>query len=440
MQKSNGIGWLCLLLALVGCGKSAPMPWGEGSYSGELSDGLPCGYGCYETAGGTYAYTGYWHKGKPKGLGRQEVADTLYEGEFRDGERCGEGRMRYPDGSTYRGAWRHNRRHGYGELTDSAGRVFCGWWTADSLPHGERRERGARYRGAFNAALQADGYGIFRTADGTYYGGFWQAGCRHGFGIAVEPRAVVKSGVWKQGRFRGEQMVYNAERVYGIDISKYQHGTKRRPCGIDWASLRITHLGTISKKRIQGGRVDYPVSFVYVKATEGVRILNAFYARDVRDARAHRYPVGAYHFFSTDGGARQAAHFLKHARPRTGDLPPMLDVELSDRQIAAMGGPPAMFREMLAWLRIVERRCGVPPVLYVGQQFVNRYMEHAPAELQAYKVWIARYGEYRPYVHLLHWQLSPDGRVRGIRGDVDIDVFNGTREQFRDYLEAACVR
>ena len=31
------------------------------------------------------------------------------------------------------------------------------------------------------------------------------------------------------------------------------------------------------------------------------------------------------------------------------------------------------------------------------------------------------------------YQISPDGRVAGIRGDVDIDVFNGTKEQFEEY-------
>lgn len=53
---------------------------------------------------------------------------------------------------------------------------------------------------------------------------------------------------------------------------------------------------------------------------------------------------------------------------------------------------------------------------------------------------MARYGEYKPYVHLLYWQLSPDGRVRGIQGDVDIDVFNGSEEQFKRYLRAQTVK
>ena len=51
-----------------------------------------------------------------------------------------------------------------------------------------------------------------------------------------------------------------------------------------------------------------------------------------------------------------------------------------------------------------------------------------------YNVWIARYGEYKPDVHLVYWQLSPDGRVNGIHGDVDINVFNGYMPAFRNFL------
>ena len=75
------------------------------------------------------------------------------------------------------------------------------------------------------------------------------------------------------------------------------------------------------------------------------------------------------------------------------------------------------------------------PILYVGQSFVNRYLPEAPDLMKDYKIWIARYGEFRPDVHLVYWQLSPDGRVEGIHGDVDINVFNGYQQQFNDLIE-----
>ena len=60
-------------------------------------------------------------------------------------------------------------------------------------------------------------------------------------------------------------------------------------------------------------------------------------------------------------------------------------------------------------------------------------MNNAADIKQKYNVWIARYGQYRPDVRLLYWQLCPDGKVSGITGDVDINVFNGYKKQFEEF-------
>ena len=90
---------------------------------------------------------------------------------------------------------------------------------------------------------------------------------------------------------------------------------------IYWNKLRITDLGTLSTKTIKG-KVDYPVSFAYVKSTEGCTVLNAYYEADYKAARAHGIRTGTYHFFSTmSPGAAQAAYFLKCSKFYKGDLP-----------------------------------------------------------------------------------------------------------------------
>jgi lysozyme len=35
--------------------------------------------------------------------------------------------------------------------------------------------------------------------------------------------------------------------------------------------------------------------------------------------------------------------------------------------------------------------------------------------------------------------LSPDGRVSGIHGEVDINIFNGYRDRFEEFLEKNCI-
>ena len=55
-------------------------------------------------------------------------------------------------------------------------------------------------------------------------------------------------------------------------------------------------------------------------------------------------------------------------------------------------------------------------------------------------MWIARYGVYKPDVHLALWQLSADGHVRGIHNEVDINVFNGYAAQWEEFLREETVK
>ena len=64
----------------------------------------------------------------------------------------------------------------------------------------------------------------------------------------------------------------------------------------------------------------------------------------------------------------------------------------------------------------------------------------APDLLDNYQVWIARYGEYKPGIHLSFWQLSADARVKGIATDVDVNVFNGYEPQWQEFLEKETIK
>ena len=265
-------------------------------------------------------------------------------------------------------------------------------------------------------------------------------GKRNGFGCDVDSAGRVRVGEWKDDRFLGQRLTYTEERIYGIDISRYQHDIGKKHYAINWPKVRISHLGTISKKKVHG-TVDYPVSFCFIKVTEGITIRNNYFASDYASARKQGIRVGCYHFFSTKSSAsEQAQFFIRNARFSKGDMPPVLDVEPTDAQIRAMGGAEAMFNRIRVWMKAVEKHCGQKPILYVGQNFVNKYLVNAPDIKRDYQVWIARYGEYKPDVRLAFWQLCPDGRVKGIVGTVDINVFNGYRDQYDDFLERYTIK
>ena len=308
--------------------------------------------------------------------------------------------------------------------------------TISSLAKGIRIV-GGRYEGE-NQKGVPNGYGKYYGDDGSFYDGHWKDGKRDGFGIYVAPHEYLQVGEWKANVFKGERLTYTPDRIYGIDLSRHQHEKNNKVYHIYWNKLRITDLGTLSTKTIKG-KVDYPVSFAYVKSTEGCTVLNAYYEADYKAARAHGIRTGTYHFFSTmSPGAAQAAYFLKCSKFNKGDLPPVLDVEPTDAQIVAMGGAEVMFRNIRAWMSLVQKRTGKRPILYISQTFANTYMPLAPDLGDNYHIWIARYGEYKPNFKLAYWQLSPDGKVRGIHGDVDINVFNGYRNQYEEFLKRHC--
>ena len=278
------------------------------------------------------------------------------------------------------------------------------------------------------------------SPNGKVYDGMWLSGMRNGFGISLDSDGNVRIGEWKDDVYQGERPTYTAEHIYGIDVSRHQHEKGKHKHGIHWPKVRITHLGSKSAKRISGN-VDYPVDFCFIKSTEGASIVNKYYASDYMRARQAGIRVGTYHFFSVKSDIRNQVHFfLKNSRFRPGDLPPVLDVEPTNSQIQNYGGTEKLLTAMRIWLRMVEERVGVKPILYVNQNFVTKHLAQAPDIKRDYRIWIARYGEYKPDLRLTIWQLSADGRVSGITGDVDINVFNGYRDQYEEFLEQDTIR
>ena len=349
------------------------------------------------------------------------------------------------------GRWKGKKREGTAISRDTLGRLTIGQWNNDTLRSGLRFDSAGIYQGDLVGVIgkfglvnsRAEGHGSYISTAGHYFEGHWENDLREGFGLQLlenDVLTVLKTGLWQADVFKGERMNYTSERIYGIDISRYQHEIGRKKYAILWSKLRISHLGSKSKKKISGV-VDYPISFCYIKSTEGISIRNKYYATDYAAARKNGIHAGAYHFFSTrTGGTVQAQFFIANTTFRKGDLPPVLDIEPSDGDIAKMGGAGALFRNIRAWVQAVEKSCGVKPILYINQRFVNKWLPEAPDLKRDYKVWIARYGEYKPDVKLVMWQLSPDGRVKGITGEVDINVFNGYQAQFDEFIEKETIK
>jgi len=82
----------------------------------------------------------------------------------------------------------------------------------------------SNYEGEVDSVGCPNGHGKWiDLAKGTYYEGNWKHGKRNGFGYSVARRKILRVGEWVNDAYKGERLVYSSDRIYGIDISKYQH-------------------------------------------------------------------------------------------------------------------------------------------------------------------------------------------------------------------------
>lgn len=188
-------------------------------------------------------------------------------------------------------------------------------------------------------------------------------------------------------------------RLPGIDVSHWQ--------------------GTVDWQRVAGDGV----AFAFIKATEGGDYVDPQFVANWDGAARAGVLRGAYHFFrpQTDAAA-QAQQFLRTVGVRAGDLPPVLDVEVTDGRSAAQ-----IAAGVRTWLEIVESATGRRPILYTRASFWTAQMG---AGFGAYPLWVAHYGAVEPAVpsgwdRWTFWQHSDAGRVAGISGDVDLNWFAG---------------
>ena len=169
-----------------------------------------------------------------------------------------------------------------------------------------------------------------------------------------------------------------------------------------------------------------PLSFVFVKATEGSDLTDPCFSKNFTGARRFGILRGAYHFYRISVSAKQQAeHFIKNVKLEPGDLPPVLDVEVKPGSVSAED-----FRQgILEWMVRVEQHYGVRPILYTYHSFRQQYLNDSVFNLYPY--WIAHYyvDSVRYQGSWAFWQHSDVGHLPGIKGNVDMNIFNGTYEE-----------
>ena len=203
-----------------------------------------------------------------------------------------------------------------------------------------------------------------------------------------------------------------AARMSGIDVSHFQKE-------IDWKQVR------------RGG-----IAFAFIKATEGSTLADFLFTRNWSEAKAAGVLRGAYHFFRPQiSPLAQAQFLLRRLKDDPGELPPVLDVEvLSDNT-----SPNQVTDSAGQWMKTVETELGKKPILYTGSAFWRNTLKNSTAFVD-HPLWVAHYTSGpNPLVPTAwpkwtFWQFSQQGKLAGIDGNVDLDVFNGTAAD----LDAFC--
>lgn len=208
------------------------------------------------------------------------------------------------------------------------------------------------------------------------------------------------------------------------------YGDANYPKGYEIHGIDISHYqGEIDWEKLSGAMIEKcPIRFIVIKATEGSAILDENFKDNFLMAKEYGFIRGAYHFWSNKSSARsQAYYFLDKVHLENGDLPPVLDVEHKPNNMSVED----FQQNILTWLHIVEDKYHVKPIIYTYYKFKDAYLHDE--RFDDYPYWIAHYyvGEVEYKGKWKFWQHTDAGRLPGIKGYVDFNVYNGSYYDLR---------
>lgn len=200
------------------------------------------------------------------------------------------------------------------------------------------------------------------------------------------------------------------DKVVGFDVSQYQGN-------IQWNEIR----------KIED---TFQLQFVFVRATAGKNKVDSQFKENWKQAKKHQFIRGAYHYYRpNENSIQQAENFIQTVKLEPGDFPPVLDIE----QLPKKQSLDSLKVGLKRWLTKVEKHYKVKPIIYSGESYYNDFLKK---EFSDYPFWIANYNFWRnqPESHWLLWQFTEKAQVSGIKGTVDVNIFNGDLIYLRSKL------
>ncbi len=201
--------------------------------------------------------------------------------------------------------------------------------------------------------------------------------------------------------------------VHGVDVSRWQGN-------INWPKLRS-----------QGA------NFAYIKATDGGDHIDPMFRKNWNGANEAGLKRGAYHFFYwCRTGAEQAEWFIRNVPKSANALPPVIDVEYNHQsRCKKRPSRDLVLKKMKTFMDRLEAHYGQRPIIYTAPDF---YEDNLQGEFANHAFWLRAVAAHPRKVYpdrkWVFWQYSGTGLSHGVRGEIDLNVFNGDPAQWNRWL------
>jgi lysozyme len=206
-------------------------------------------------------------------------------------------------------------------------------------------------------------------------------------------------------------------QVHGIDVSRWNGD-------IDW-------------QRVKRSGVD----FVFIKATEGKDRIDPRFNEYWRGAHNAGLAYSPYHFYYLCSTPEQQADWFIANVPREAvKLPPVLDAEWNRESKTCSRHPdPATVRdELKRFMDKLEAYYGKRPIIYTSVDF---HRDNLAGYFTDHHFWVRSVAAHPTKTYTdrrwAFWQYTSTGVVPGMKGEADINVFAGTRDNWNKWLAYA---
>ena len=219
----------------------------------------------------------------------------------------------------------------------------------------------------------------------------------------------------------GAYLFWHYVLPHSVNVDRYRYPV----AGIDVSK----HNGEIDFEKVAAD--DY--QFVFIKASEGKTYQDEAFARNYEGARDAGLKVGAYHFFRKNRtGEEQAANLLNVVKGKELDLPLVIDLE-DDWGNGATTSRETALKRVLEMIEILDDK-GYDVMIYTN---LDGYGKYYMGMLGDHDLWLCSFTSPDILTDKPHrfQQFSHEGVVAGVKGDVDLNVWRGSKREWQHYLE-----